>query len=305
MNVVAIVNPASANGRTRKLWPHLEKAFQQAGLAVRTQLTQAVGDGTLLTQQALIEGADVIVSVGGDGTHNEVVNGFFKDEQLLNPNAKLGFISQGTGGDLIKTLNIPKDPLAAIQRISSGKSQAIDVGEARFTGLDGSDQHRYFINITDVGIGGAVVERANRSSKALGGKISFLLTVLSCYWHYQNQETRVVLDGKRVIEGKTNDVIVANGRFFGGGMEILPMAKPDDGVFDVLIMGDLTRGEVYRNIIGVYSGTHLQHPKLEHAQAKTVHVSGPGALLIDMDGELVGKAPIQMTLLPQAIQVLI
>lgn len=303
--LLAVVNPASANGTTARAWPSISEHLRAAGLEHETRITAGPGDATGLTRKALGEGYRTIVVVGGDGTVNEVVNGFFDGEKWLGSGARFGLISRGTGGDLIKTLDLPKDEGQAIERLKAGRVRRIDLGRVRFTDHAGSPALRHFINIGDLGLGGDTVARVNRTTKALGGKVSFLWGTLATVAGYQNKDLEIGIDGGQPIRGRMCMAVVANGQYFGGGMRIAPEAVMDDGLFDIVTVGDLGKLELVRNIGKVYKGTHTDHPKIHFYRGKEVVIRSGQAALLDLDGEQPGRTDAIFTILPGILDLII
>lgn len=299
---MVIVNPASANGVTRRKWPEVERLLRAAGFTFDWRFTSGPGEATALAARALREGARVIVSVGGDGTANEVVNGFYCDGAPINPAAEFGLISCGTGGDLVRTLGVPKRIAGAIERLKSAATRIVDLGRMSVTAGDGRRRSRLFINIGDVGLGGDTVDRVNHTSKALGGFVSFLWGCLASVAAYRNKHAVVTVDGAQVAAGKALAVVVANGQFFGGGMHIAPRAAMDDGLFDVVWVGDLSKADLIANLPRLYAGTHLTHPKVSLFRGRHVSIHCPGAL-VDCDGEVPGTADAEFELLPAALRI--
>jgi YegS/Rv2252/BmrU family lipid kinase len=257
-----------------------------------------------LTRAALQKGHDLIIAVGGDGTINEVVNGFFDDKGPIRPEACFGVVPAGTGGDFIKTLGIPRDTFAAAAVLKSAP-RAIDVGRLRFVDGNGKPAVRHFINIASFGISGMVDRFVNQSSKALGGKISFALATLKAGAAYKNATVRLILDGGTPKEGKIYNVAVANGRYFGGGMKVAPDAALDDGMFDVITMGDFGFGDLLFRGLDIYSGKHLRNPKVTVQRARRVEAEPLDGIevLLDVDGEAPGRLPASFELLQGALQV--
>ncbi len=301
---VAIVNPRSADGSTGRQWADLSRRLADAGRPIETRVTERAGHAAELTREALRSGASRIYAVGGDGTVNEVVNGFFEGDRALNPEAELGVLCRGTGCDFIKSLSIPKADEGGIERVLAGEARRTDVGRVRYVNYRGEEEQRYFINIAEAGIGGEVVNRVNAASKAAGGFLTFLGASLATILVHRNQPAEIIIDGKYIRNLPVCNVVVANGRFFGGGMKIMPHADMADGKLDVLVMGDFNRADLLANVAKVYSGTHLGHPKVEVFQAETVRVTSVARLPLDLDGEAPGTTPAQFDIVPGAIRVI-
>ena len=299
-NIAVVVNPRAANGRVGKRWPALKPALRDALGGFKLLRTERPGHATELVQNALREGFERIVSVGGDGTHNEVVNGFFDGQQPINPEASLALVPYGTGGDLERTLGVPRG-LDAIPHILDGIPAPSDIGRATYTLPDGGEATRYFINVADFGIGGAVVKRVNQTTKFFGGFASFLYGVVATVLTYRNPWLRLEIDGES-IEGRCNNVIVANGQYYGGGMHVAPEARLDSGVFEIFVIGDVSRIEAIRNIPRLYKGTLADRPDLvQHLTASRITARSDEPVLLNLEGEQPGQLPVAIDLLPGAI----
>lgn len=303
---VAVVNPASAGGRTRERWPEIARAMRRAGVEFEERVTGAPGEATAAVRAALRAGAARIVAVGGDGTVNEVVNGFFDDGGApLGPDAVLGIVPRGTGADLRRTLAIPTGVEEAVALLARGASRRIDVGRVEWGPPGAGVAPRMFLNIADCGVGGEVVARVNRSRrKGRGGTPVFLYHSLAVLLGYRATRLRIEADGA-VVEERVRSLVVANGRCFGGGMRIAPDARVDDGLFDVVVIGDLTRAAAVRGVPALYRGRHVGRPGVRVLRARSVEVVPleEPAPLFDLDGEQVGAAPARITCLPGALRV--
>ena len=286
-----VVNPASANGRTARAWPDIARRAESLGLAPEVRLTDAPGHAVELTRDALSGGARLILAVGGDGTVSEVVNGFFDGDRAVSPQAELAVVMRGSGCDFIRTYRIPKQADGALAVAAGARVRTIDVGWVEFTGHDGQPARRRFANIASAGLTGVAAAAANRSSKRLGATAAFAWAAVSTFVSYRNTPFRVQIDDRR-LEQVCNNVIVANGRYFAGGMHILPMAEPDDGLLDVLVWGDVSKADLARNLHRLYRGTHIHHPKADISRATTVRVETDTPLPVEADGELPGTTPV-------------
>jgi diacylglycerol kinase family enzyme len=163
------------------------------------------------------------------------------------------------------------------------------------------ERDSYFANIASAGMSGAIAKRANETSKALGGKVSYLWATLTVFARWQNGEVRVSVDGEQ-RESRMHDVVVANGRYFGGGMMITPEAEPDDGLLDVLLIGDLTKRDLMLTLPKTYRGRHLPHPKAELLRGARVEVDAAEPLPVELDGEQPGTIPASFEAVPQALR---
>jgi YegS/Rv2252/BmrU family lipid kinase len=263
-----------------------------------------------LTRQAIKEGAELVLAIGGDGTFNEAVNGFIEEDRLINPEAALGFVTSGTGGDIRKQFDWP-DPDGfrnMLELIAEGQTRHLDVGKLIFQDDEDQTAHRYFLNESTFGLGGAVSQAVNRSkiAKLFGGSFAFYWHALSQGVRYKNQKIRLQLDDDFDQEFSIILVAVCNCQFLGGGMHMAPKADPQDGLFDILIGHDITSFELNALAKEIYKGTHVNHPKIITRQARRV-VATPlpdqGPVRIEADGETSGKLSSVYEMLPQLIPV--
>ncbi len=302
MATQVIVNPRAANGKAGRIWPECAEMLANVlheGFEVR--FTEWAGHAVDLARQAAAQGCELVIAAGGDGTVNEVVNGLAD----ALPRTKLGILSLGTGKDLVKTLGIPADLRQAAQVLANGAVRRIDLGRASFVDGSGRQMQRLFVNVGDVGFSGAVVQRVNRSSKALGGFLSYLGGLVTTLLTYSNKLMHITVDGGLDEIALVNAVVVANGQYFGGGMWVAPMAKIDDGLFEVAVIGDVGRLEVIGNVPKLYRGTLASHPKVRYLRGKKVTVTSGDEVLLDLDGEQPGRAPVTFEVLPQALACLV
>jgi YegS/Rv2252/BmrU family lipid kinase len=301
MQAVMIVNPASANGRTAQRWPEIARRASEHGLDVEARLTEAPGHAPDLTRQALRDGAQLVIAVGGDGTVSEVANGFYDGPDAVAPAAELAIVSRGSGGDFARTFRIPKDTDAALEVAARGAVRTVDLGRVSYTAPDGGEASRLYCNIASAGLTGVVAERVNRSSKPLGATVAFGWGAVATFFGYHNTRFHVRVD-EREIDQMCNNVIVGNCRYFASGMKILPMAEPDDGLLDVLVWGDVGKADLAMNLHRLYRGTHVNHPKADFSRARRVVVAPESPLPIEADGEQPGVTPATFEIVPAALR---
>ena len=235
------------------------------------------------------------MAVGGDGTVHEVVNG------IAGLDVELAVIPRGTGWDFVRTFGIPRKLEPAVEVALHGQTRTIDLGRAHYRAWDGSEGQALFANVASAGMSGAIAKRANETSKALGGKVSYAWATFAVFSRWRNDEVTVRVDGEE-HRGRMHDVIVANGRYLGGGMKITPDAEPDDGTFDVLLIGDISKRDLVRNLPKLYRGTHLPHPKATSLSGAAVEVDAPEPLPVQLDGEQPGTSPVRFEVVPKALR---
>jgi YegS/Rv2252/BmrU family lipid kinase len=300
-----IINPKSQGGRLGKRWSDISDTIGRA-FPFDDAITRAPGDATRLTREALRAGTERIVAIGGDGTVNEVVNGFFDDAGApIAPEASFALLPFGTGGDFRRTLGMPTELAAAARVIAEDRRRRIDVGRLAYTSTSGERVHRMFANIASFGVSGVVDRMVNESDKRFG-RLSFMIATARATWSYRNQRVQLTFDGADRVEATINTVAVANGRYFGGGMMVAPNAELDDGQFDVVAIGDLGFGDLLKSGRRLYKGTHLSMDKVTARRAKVVEAEGvePGAVIeLDVDGESPGRLPARFELLAGALSV--
>jgi diacylglycerol kinase (ATP) len=293
-----IVNPVAAGGKVGKRWPQLRDVLAGAGLCFDAQLTERPGHATDIARSAVHEGYRHVVSVGGDGTVNEVVNGLVVDGRVP-PDVVLSIVPGGTGSDFVRVLDISRDPVQACQTVLGDTVRTVDLGEIRCM-LDGKPIVRYFVNVAGVGFDGETSVRVNRMSKRITGTLPYLTALLMTLISYKNKDVHLTVDGQPHA-GRFNSVVVCNGQYFGGGMWVGPKAAADDGIFDVVILKDLSKPDLVVSIPRIYRGTHLTHPKVQSLHGKEIQIEAQQRMFIQAEGELVGETPASFRILPAAL----
>ncbi len=303
--IAAVVNPQSAGGKTAREWPQLAAALESRLGPVVTRFTGEPGAGIAITRGLLREGFDLIVAVGGDGTINEAANGFFHQDSLVRPQAALGILPLGTGGDFRRTLGIPA-AVEAIETLASGVPTLIDVGKASFRAHSGGQASRYFVNLASFGMGGQVAAQSKNFMSMFGGKAGFFWATVKTFLSYRGRQVSLALDGSATrLPFFITNVAVGNGQFHGGGMRPCPAAVPNDGIFDVTVITYAGALKLLSSISMLYSGEVYSHPKVSHFQAARILAESASATEIEIDGEPLGTLPLEITLLPRQLRVLV
>ena len=301
-----IINPESARGTTLRFWTEARRELEKLGLEFSEQQTSKTGDATEIARRALGAGVERIVAVGGDGTLNEVVNGYFDSAGApVNPEAAIGLLPSGTGSDFRRSIGI-KSSRDSIAAIVTGKSRLIDAVRARHATQGGESVTRHFINVATFGLGGDVSAFVNRwrgsLPKWVGGRARFVAAAVRALDRYRLVPVEVRLDGTFHKDIASNLIVVANGRFAGGGMMLAPHAELDDGSLDVILTDQATRFDVIKELPRIGRGGYLRNKKVFETRARDISITTAEPMAIDIDGEMAGYTPARMTVLGSAVR---
>jgi diacylglycerol kinase (ATP) len=299
-----IVNPESNKGRTRKRWGEIREGLKSFIREFKFEFTEKPFQATEITRQAIKDGTELVIGVGGDGTMNEIANGFFEDRRMINPETTLGLVPAGTGCDLTKSLNIPAGLKDALKVITQAASVRMDVGRVRFRSNDGGEEDRFFLNVADFGLGGEVVRRVNerRLQRKASSYVRCLVTTMV---RYRNKRVRIRVDVENLPEGEYLIGAVANGRIFGKGMKVAPGAQLDDGLFDNVLVRGFRFLEFCRHGWKLMNGSHVTHPKVTVIRGSKVEAwpEGDENVLLELDGEQLGRLPATFEIIPRNLLV--
>jgi diacylglycerol kinase (ATP) len=301
-NAKIIVNPAAGAKSTYRKWPEIRRLLQSRGLVFDFSFTDGKGHAVEIARQAASDGYRFLVAVGGDGTIHEVANGILETDN--SSETVLGVICTGTGSDLSRSVGMPRDIVGACNSLKAGNTRRIDAGKVTYE-RDGRICSRYFVNSAGIGFDAAVVDATERLPKYGGGTLPYLLGLARSFLRYRNKTVAITIDGRKSREVKVLSVVVANGQYFGGGMRVAPEAKTDDGLFDVVTIGDFGKLEIVRVFPRVYKGSHLTYPKIGLERGKAVTISSGEPFLLHADGELLGNGPVRFELLPAALALVV
>lgn len=299
-----IVNPESNRGRTKHRWKEIKAAIRAFLREFRVEFTEKPLQAIEIARAALREGSELIIGVGGDGTMNEIANGFFENRQLINPSSVLGIVPSGTGCDLSRSLRIPARPDLALRTMTRAPSVKIDIGRVTFQTLAGDTEERLFLNVADFGVGGEVVKEVNQRRLERRAS-SYVRCLLATMTRYKSKKICVWVDGQGLPAREYLVGAVANGRIFGKGMRIAPAARLDDGWFDFILVQGMKFAEFCRHGWKIFFGKHLGHPKISFWRAKKIKAMGleEADVLIELDGEQPGRLPATFEILPRIFPV--
>ncbi len=301
---VFVVNPAAGGGRGARAWARLQSGLAALPGTSRVFMTRGPGHAEELAAQAAREGAVAVISCGGDGTHREVAAGLLS---VPEPRPCLGLLPIGTGSDLVKTLGIPTHPAKALAGLPRYVARPLDVG--RFTcgtpapGRDGlGGRPKVFLNVCSFGLSAQVVREVHRY-KGLGGP-AYLLATLRVLPGVRPVPVRIFVDDQPPLELETALVAVANARYFGGGMQVAPAARADDGLLDLVVFEGWGRMDFALRGWSMYRGAHVGLAGVRCLRGHKLRLECDEPIPLEVDGELAGGPPISFEVLPGALRVL-
>jgi YegS/Rv2252/BmrU family lipid kinase len=294
VSAVFLVNPASANGSTGRRWSVLARRAAELGKKGDALMSEHPGHLTAQAAQAIVSGATQLVVVGGDGTVYEVVNGVLAAD---GADVELAVLPRGTGRDFARSLGLPKSFDESVRVALNGRVRTIDAGFARF-----HSGEAWFANFAGAGISGAIARDANASSKALGGRVSFMTSTVRVFARWKSAQVQATV-GAEERRGPMFELVAMNGPYAGGGMKIAPDAALDDGLLDCVLFGDVTKLDFVTTFPKIYKGRHLSHPKIELLRGAAVAIEADPPLPVVLDGEQPGTTPAYFELVPRALRV--
>src|SRR4051812_41302115 len=270
MKLRVISNPTAGSGSALRRLPDLKRLLEGRGIHAEFAETRGPGDATRLVREARADGVECLAVMGGDGTLNEISQGYLDAEGRPLEGPDLALIPSGTGGDFRKTFALGATLEEAVERLATAEARPLDLGLLEITAHSGETIRRAFLNITSFGLGGLTDRMVNSGPKWIGGRAAFFLGTARALLTYTNAPVRLRVDGEIVLEAPIANVAIANGQYFGGGMKIAPDASPSDGSFDVVAMHDLTRAQVVAFSSKIYQGTHLGQPGVRSARGTLI-----------------------------------
>jgi YegS/Rv2252/BmrU family lipid kinase len=303
-SIYVVVNPTAGSGRAKNIAEFLIEEVRHLGVAdAKLKFTKAKGDATTITSEAIIKGATMIIAVGGDGTVNEVVNGFFQNNNKLNQECELGIINCGTGGGLAGSLKMPRKIEKQIERIFTRNYVGLDLGKVTYTDTSGKSESRLFINECQTGIGSKVASVVGKKHKLLGGALAFGITATLQAIKIKPLQLNISYDDEQETELALIGLVIGNGTECAGGMKLTPDASLTDGYFDVLSIHTMNTAQRLFNLSRVYSGSHIHSPHFSVRRCKKINVRSQNIVSLEADGEMLGYSPFTVEIIPAAIRI--
>jgi diacylglycerol kinase (ATP) len=302
-----IINPTAGGGAVAKLWPQIEQQLQALGLSYSVQWTTHKGHAIALVDKAILEGHRWILGIGGDGTNHEIVNGILSQPHVPPQEVQYALLPVGTGNDWARQYKIPKDPATRLRRLLTPQIVTQDVGKVQYHTLDGQPATCFFANVAGMAYDGYVAYRMEQDGKA-DSRLSYLLAVARYLMEYTTAPARIVLPDSSVVEDRFYTINVGICKYSGGGMQFVPHAIPDDGLLALTYARHMSRWEVLLQTPRFYSGSILKHPKVTGQQVAALRIEPSEKDIpfwLEADGEFLGKAPVEFSIVPSALSVVL
>jgi YegS/Rv2252/BmrU family lipid kinase len=299
----AIVNPNAGNGKGRKDWDRISDILDKNDIRFNVKTTQRKCHATEFARELIAGGYRKIISIGGDGTLNEIINGIFTQDHCPATEIILSLIPVGTGNDWGRMFGIPLIYEGAVQVIKEGKHMLHDIGVIDY--FNGEEKAKtYFINIAGLGFEAVVVKKTNKQKdNGMSNKAIYFYNLLSSLISHRNTPVDITIDGS-TSRAKIFSINVGNGRYCGGGMRQTPDALPDDGLFDITVIREMGKIEIIRSLQLLYDGTIMSHPKVDGYRSNNLKVTSDSLLYIEADGESLGHTPVEFSIIPSAVNII-
>jgi diacylglycerol kinase (ATP) len=290
LKVIVIFNPNAGQAESlERLIDRAADLWRDRGWCVTYAPTQFVGHGTLLARKAAQEGYDYAIAAGGDGTVNEVMNG------LLHSQTALGTLPIGTVNIWAREMGLPMDVLGAARQLLASEVRSVDVGMAG---------DRAFLLMAGVGFDAAVTQSVDAREKKRFGAIAYVKQAIQLAWTFQGVRTLLRIDGKRV-RGRILMIVIGNSQLYGGVVKFTAHAIVDDGLLDVCVIKGRSMLTAPLRLFSVFTRNYNRDPKVVYFKASRIDFQGKKRLPIQVDGDFIGKTPMQFQVLPKALRVMV
>ncbi len=299
MKTLLVVNPVAGHGRGRKVFDELEPRLRAAFPALEVRFSGYAGHAVEIGREIARAGFDRLLSIGGDGTPYELLNGLYADGRPARL-PEIGQIPAGTGNSFLRDFDITT-PEAALDAIVAGRRRKVDLLEFEEQER-GRTVRRYALNIIGVGLIADILRLTNERLKFMGSA-GYSAAVLARLVKGMSNRITIAADG-RALEVADSALVISNSKYTGGKMKIAPHADTADGRADLVLFNDVNRREIVSIFAGVFSGKHAGHPRVHMRQAAAIAVESDPPLRLMADGELIGWTPLRLKVLPAELDFL-
>jgi YegS/Rv2252/BmrU family lipid kinase len=299
-----ILNPHAGSGKGLRDKEKIMRIVQQSQLNYGLSVSEYPGHAIQIAKELAEQGCSHFIVAGGDGTLNEVVNGFFNSSGKISDKIVIGMIPVGTGNDWIKTFGIPDDYQAAMDIILKEITVIQDVGEIKYK-IDHKEAKRYFVNIVGFGFDAMVATKANKlKEKGVSGFRIYIQSLLASYFTFQAQQTEITIDGRK-IDKNLFSASIGIGKYNGGGMMQVPEANPIRGIFHITLISKIGILGILKNLSGLYNGKFIRDRRVSTFTGKEVEIKAHVPLPGEADGESLGASSFNIRILPHQLKVIV
>lgn len=303
--ILFIINPAASGGKTLKEWnKKIYPLLEKENFSFDYEFTTKPLDAFELALEGIKKGYKRLISVGGDGTVNEIANAILTQNIIDSTEIALGSIGTGTGNDWRKTVGIPKDYKQAIKVIKEGKYILQDVGKVNYF-QNGQEKSRFFINVAGMGFDAVVTYKANARKKHYFKKFVYSINLFSTLFSFKDPYIEIKIDGKKVYEDKSLTLNVGICKYSGGGMMFTPNAIYDDGLFDITVVDKISIFKILINLRKIYDGSFINNDAVKTFKAKNIEITSKEKIYLEVDGESLGHCPFHFKIYPKRLKVIV
>ena len=299
-----ILNPMARRGAAKSMWPEMEQILQELGIAYSVHFTTHRGHASRLADDIILKGGRHILGVGGDGTNSEIVHGILSQKWVASSEVHYALMPFGTGNDWARFYGIPTDIRQRLRRLQEQRVVFQDGGLVRYQS-EGKTLERYFVNVAGMAYDGFIGQKM--ITKPAKNKIDYLLRVAMYLFEYRLTKARITYDGQ-VVEDYFYTINIGLGKYSGGGMQLVPQAVGNDGLFALTFARALPKWEVLAITPRFYDGSIIKHPKVTGVKAKSIkveHMPSEKPTLLEADGEFLGETPVEYFLLENALKLVL
>lgn len=299
-----IVNPNAGKMAAKKIWPSIVRLLHDFKIDYINSFTEKRNHAKEITQKAISMGYRHFIVTGGDGTLNEVVNGMFAQNSIDPAEFTIAMIPVGTGNDWLRTHGMNSSVENSLKVINRKNLLTHDVGAVVYR--NGKKRiKRFFINAAGLGFDAHVAGMVNRDkARFKGGRMLYVKNLLTSLFKFKSSDYSIQID-KKNIEQKVYSMSIGIGKYNGGGMMQMPNAIPDDGLFDITLIGDVSRLDVIRQAKNLFDGSFVRHPKITLHKGRRIKVETNSGVTIETDGESLGAGPFEFDIFPKALKVVV
>jgi YegS/Rv2252/BmrU family lipid kinase len=306
LHAKVIINPQAGSRSVGRQWPHINRQLQNAGLSFDYEFTKGSGNALDITAQAIQAGYNYLIAVGGDGTVNEVANGILRS---MNPlSIILGIVSAGTAHAFTYSLGVTEDDNTSndYSYLTQPRRTLIDVGLVKCWN-HGQSIERFFLNEASMGLASEIVDAWKSLPNRFGKGVNFVLRTVAGYKSLAvHRNKKVRLKFRNEVESITIcTLVLSNGRYYADRMLMAPHASLDDGLLNVIVVGDVSRFELLKIRPTLYAGSHVNHSRIREIKTTSVTIESEERLLVEADGDILGECPASFRVLPSALTVVV